>query len=112
MMAELRNEGIFTPPSTRGTLVYPSNIGGAHWGGVAVDVERRIAVVPVNRIAASVQLIAKPSITIRRAESDRTGAGYEYNGDEGHAVRHAAPPALIRPPACPARRRLSARWSR
>ena len=26
----LRNEGIFTPPSTRGTLVMPSNIGGAH----------------------------------------------------------------------------------
>src|SRR5438093_12404605 len=33
----LRNEGIFTPPSVRGTFVMPSNIGGAHWGGVAVD---------------------------------------------------------------------------
>src|SRR2546425_1951830 len=30
----LRNEGIFTPPSVRGTFVLPSNIGGAHWGGV------------------------------------------------------------------------------
>jgi quinoprotein glucose dehydrogenase len=29
----LRNEGIFTPPSVQGTLVLPSNIGGAHWGG-------------------------------------------------------------------------------
>jgi quinoprotein glucose dehydrogenase len=56
-MAALRNEGIFTPPSLGGTLVVPSNIGGAHWGGVAVDPARQIAVVPVNRLAAAVQLI-------------------------------------------------------
>jgi len=31
----LRNEGIFTPPSERGTLVVPGNIGGMHWGGAA-----------------------------------------------------------------------------
>ncbi|HWE44100.1 MAG TPA: PQQ-binding-like beta-propeller repeat protein [Gemmatimonadaceae bacterium] len=29
-IASLRNEGIFTPPSTEGTLVVPSNVGGAH----------------------------------------------------------------------------------
>jgi len=84
MMAELRNEGIHTPPSTHGTLVYPSNIGGAHWGGVAYDPVRRIAVVPVNRIAASVQLIPKPfDMDAAESESDRTGAGYEYNEMKG-----------------------------
>ncbi len=77
----LRNEGIFTPPDTAGTLVMPSNIGGAHWGGLAWDPERRIAVVPVNRIAAEVQLIPRESVDIRaaRAESERLGLGYEYN---------------------------------
>jgi len=39
----LRNEGIFTPPSGQGTLAVPSNIGGAHWGGVAVDAVRQAA---------------------------------------------------------------------
>src|SRR3989440_245378 len=29
----LRNDGIFTPPSVRGTFLMPSNIGGAHRGG-------------------------------------------------------------------------------
>jgi quinoprotein glucose dehydrogenase len=59
----LRNEGPFTPPSLKGTLVFPSNIGGAHWGGLAVDPVRQIAVIPVNTIAAV--------ITIRpRAEWD------------------------------------------
>src|SRR5204862_5226093 len=40
-IASLRNDGIFTPPSVRGTFVMPSNIGGAHWGGVAVDPVRQ-----------------------------------------------------------------------
>ncbi len=53
----LRNEGPFTPPSLQGTLSVPSNVGGAHWGGVAYDPFRHIAVVPVNRLAAFIQLI-------------------------------------------------------
>ena len=53
----LRNEGPFTPPSLQGTLAVPSNVGGAHWGGLAYDPTRHIAVVPVNRLAAFVQLI-------------------------------------------------------
>ena len=78
----LRNEGIFTPPSVRGTLAMPSNIGGAHWGGVAVDPVRQIAVVPVNRIAAVVQLIPREQFEHERAtaEDKRLGRDYEYNG--------------------------------
>jgi quinoprotein glucose dehydrogenase len=77
----LRNEGIFTPPSTRGTLVLPSNIGGAHWGGVAVDPVRQIAVVPVNRVAAVVQLIPRREYHEARAmrQDMRLKRDYEYN---------------------------------
>ena len=32
-----RNEGLFTPPSTRNTVQMPGNNGGANWGGAAVD---------------------------------------------------------------------------
>lgn len=81
MIEPLRNDGIFTPPDTSGTLVLPSNIGGAHWGGLAWDPERRIAVVPVNRVAAEVQLIRRDDVDLReaRAESERLNLGYEYN---------------------------------
>src|SRR5690606_12863574 len=81
-----------TPPSTRGSLVLPSNIGGAHWGGLAWDPVRRIAVVPVNRIAAEVQLIPRDSIDFDAAEreSDRLGLGYEYN------VMHGTPYVMRR----------------
>jgi len=77
----LRNEGIFTPPSLQGTLVLPSNIGGAHWGGVAIDPIRQLAVVPVNRIAAMVQLLPREGLDLARtkAEERRLGDDYEYN---------------------------------
>ena len=55
----LRNDGPFTPPSLEGSLVRPSNIGGAHWGGVAFDPSAQIAVVPTNTVAAIVKLIPR-----------------------------------------------------
>jgi quinoprotein glucose dehydrogenase len=85
MMAGVRNEGIFTPPSLEGTLAMPSNIGGAHWGGVATDNQSGIVVVPVNRVAAVVQLIPAKGFDLiaARQESSRLGQGYEYTLMEG-----------------------------
>jgi quinoprotein glucose dehydrogenase len=68
-----------------GTLVIPSNIGGAHWGGVAIDPNRALAIVPVNRIAAMVQLLPREDLDldeVRRAEQ-RLGDDYEYNQMRG-----------------------------
>jgi quinoprotein glucose dehydrogenase len=57
--ATLRYEGPFTPPSERGTVMLPANFGGSHWGGVAYDSARGIAVVPNNRLAAVVTLLPR-----------------------------------------------------
>jgi quinoprotein glucose dehydrogenase len=38
-MKQFRLGPIFTPPSLRGTLMRPSNTGGANWGGAAFDPE-------------------------------------------------------------------------
>jgi quinoprotein glucose dehydrogenase len=43
---EWRNEGIFTPPSLRGSISMPGHNGGANWGTVSVDpVNQRLFVV-------------------------------------------------------------------
>jgi quinoprotein glucose dehydrogenase len=65
--------------------VRPSNIGGAHWGGVAIHPERQLAVVPVNTIASMVQLITDDGFDDDSAEatSDRLNQGYEYTRMEG-----------------------------
>ena len=60
---ESRNEGIFTPPSLQGTILYPSYAGGSNWGGVAVDAERQIAVANVNQVPAIVRLIPRDDLT-------------------------------------------------
>jgi quinoprotein glucose dehydrogenase len=37
LISEARNEGIFTPPSTRGTVQMPGNHGGGQYGNGAID---------------------------------------------------------------------------
>ena len=57
--ATLRYDGPFTPPSERGSVMLPANIGGAHWGGLTYDTGRGIVIVPNNRLAAVVKLIPR-----------------------------------------------------
>ena len=58
----LRNEGIFTPPSQKGTIIWPGNIGGMNWSGVSVDERRGILVAPTNQLAFVVRLIPRDSL--------------------------------------------------
>jgi quinoprotein glucose dehydrogenase len=84
-IAGLRNEGPFTPPSERGTLVYPSSIGGAHWGGVTYDPVRQIVVAPVNRIPIEVKLIPREQFDRRTATdaAETRGPGAQYTNMRG-----------------------------
>ena len=82
-ISPLRNEGIFTPPSLEGTLVMPSNIGGAHWGGVAIDPSRQLAVIPVNRLAAMVQLIPAEQLNADSMRAASRRFGFEYTRMRG-----------------------------
>ena len=78
-VAGLRNDGIFTPPSVRGTLGMPSVIGGAHWGGVAWDAARGLAIVPVNTIAAFAQLLPMATTDLDSLRREAGRKGHEVN---------------------------------
>ncbi len=41
-LASARSEGLYTPPSEQGTLMFPFTGGGVNWGGITID--------PVNQI--------------------------------------------------------------
>jgi quinoprotein glucose dehydrogenase len=72
MFKGFRNEGVFTPPSLRGSIIVPGNIGGLHWGGAAWDPERRLLIAPVNRLPAIVRLIPNAQFEEqRRAHPER-----------------------------------------
>lgn len=52
----LRNEGRYTPPSMRGTLMWPGVWGGINWSGMAWHEERKLVLTTVIRVAMVVQL--------------------------------------------------------
>jgi quinoprotein glucose dehydrogenase len=51
------SEGIFTPPSEKGTVIYPFTGGGANWGGAAFDPSRNLLVINMSNAAHHVTLI-------------------------------------------------------
>ena len=86
LLAALKNDGPFTPPSLEGTLQQPGNIGGAHWGGVAIDEGHGLVVVPVNRVPAVVQLFVAEGFngdSVRHADADRGINNFEYTRMRG-----------------------------
>jgi quinoprotein glucose dehydrogenase len=56
LIAELRSEGIFTPPSFEGTVIFPGTAGGSNWGSVAYDPVRKLLVANTSRVANTVSL--------------------------------------------------------
>ena len=83
MTRSLRNDGVYTPPSLRGTLQRPSNVGGAAWGGLAFDPMTNTVIVPENRIAAMVQLVDSAQYRKSGVSESDSRLGYEYTRMHG-----------------------------
>ena len=75
LIASLRNEGIFTPPDTRGTLLSPGYIGGVNWGGMAFDEQRQRVIAAVNHLPMVVTLMS-------RQELEREGRSEQFPHSE------------------------------
>jgi quinoprotein glucose dehydrogenase len=54
-----RWDGMFTPPSLQGTLVFPGNVGGVNWGSAAYDPTHHVMVANTNRLIAWNKLIPR-----------------------------------------------------
>lgn len=53
------SEGVFTPPSLEGTIIFPGPLGGTNWGSVAFDHERQLLITNTNRVPFVVTLIPR-----------------------------------------------------
>ena len=58
-MKALRNEGIYTPPSLGGSLLYPGSLGGVNWGSPAYDPETGVLYVNSNHHAFRTRLVPR-----------------------------------------------------
>jgi quinoprotein glucose dehydrogenase len=90
LIASLRNEGIFTPPDPRGTLLSPGYIGGVNWGGVAFDEDRQRVIAAVNLLPMVVTLLSP-------AQFEREARSGEYPHSE-FGRQAGAPYAMRREP--------------
>jgi quinoprotein glucose dehydrogenase len=75
-IASSRSDGIFTPPSLEGTIAFPGNVGGMHWGGAALDPERGLLITPTNRLAVYLKLIPRAEFdaAVKQNRENRLGA--------------------------------------
>jgi quinoprotein glucose dehydrogenase len=89
-IASARSEGIFTPPSIKGTIIYPGNIGGSNWSGAAWDAGRQLLVTPTNHLAFLVALIPRDSLEAAR----RASRGSEISPQRGTAYAMRRDPLL------------------
>ena len=55
-IAETRNEGLYTPPSEKGTLMFPFTGGGMNWGGVAFDPVKQVVYANTSRLLHRITL--------------------------------------------------------
>lgn len=56
----LKNEGIFTPPSTQWTILYPGTVGGMNWSGGAFDPQNGLWFTPTNNNVHLIRLDPLP----------------------------------------------------
>jgi quinoprotein glucose dehydrogenase len=58
-LASARNEGLYTPPSTQGTVLFPMTGGGVNWGGAAFDPVHQVLYANTSQAIHIVKLIPR-----------------------------------------------------
>jgi quinoprotein glucose dehydrogenase len=74
----LRSDGLYTPPSLRGTIIYPFTGGGVNWGGGAFDPKDDLYIVNTMNVAHVVRLIPRAEYPAARAAAPGGEIGPEF----------------------------------
>jgi quinoprotein glucose dehydrogenase len=86
----LRYQGPFTPPSTKGSLVFPGNFGVMDWGGMAIDPIRMVAFAHPNYMAFVDRLIPQGP-TVAPEQPGQNGTQSEKSDLKGFNPNFGAP---------------------
>ncbi|MEG1155603.1 MAG: membrane-bound PQQ-dependent dehydrogenase, glucose/quinate/shikimate family, partial [Acinetobacter sp.] len=74
---KLNYDGIYTPPSENGTLVFPGNLGVFEWGGMSVNPDRQIALTNPIGLPFVSKLIPQDPNRPKTAKGAGTEAGVQ-----------------------------------
>jgi len=89
-IAGLRSEGIYTPPSLKGSLMYPGYAGGSNWGSLAFDSRRQWAIVPVIQLAMVVTLIPTADVRPQARSGDYPESEFAIQSGTPYGMRREA----------------------
>jgi quinoprotein glucose dehydrogenase len=78
-IASARNDGLYTPPSTQGTVVYPMTGGGVNWGGAAFDPVNQILYANTSRAIHIVKLLPRAAV----ADGFNPPPGHDFGRQQG-----------------------------
>ena len=73
-----RNEGLYTPPSTQGTLMFPMTGGGVNWGGAAFDPVNQVLYANTSYAVHIVKLLSRAE-----AEGFKPPPGHDFGPQRG-----------------------------
>lgn len=93
-----RNEGIFTPPSTRGTVQMPGNHGGANWGMTAGDPSNGRLYVMSGDLPAVLKLTEQmrpDQLALVERARGRGAAVYAANCQTCHGANREGQPPVV-----------------
>jgi len=83
LIKSARSEGLFTPPSIQGTIVFPGNVGGINWSGMSYDARRGLLIANTNRIATLVRLIPRDDFAKQRMAASGNRMRGEFGPQRG-----------------------------
>ncbi len=97
LLKTARNEGVYTPPSLRGSISMPGHNGGANWGSSAINPVRGTFFIVSKELPTFDRLVEPGALTGRGGRAGGGGrAGLPAGGGpEAAPARRPAPPAVI-----------------
>jgi quinoprotein glucose dehydrogenase len=95
LLKNSRNEGLYTPPSLRGTIQMPGHNGGANWGSSAINPQRGTFFIVSKELPVFTRLYAPGTAPGRRGGGGGGRAGAPAAPLGAAPARGPAPPAVI-----------------
>lgn len=84
--ARLSYEGRYTPPSLKGSLIYPGNFGTFNWGGIAVDPVRQVMFGMPTYLAFTSRLVPRDRIPPKGQDQKASEQGLNRNEGAPYGV--------------------------
>ena len=90
LIAQYRSDGIYTPPSLRGSILLPGYGGGSNWGGVAFDPASQTLFANTMNVAMVVALIPREQFDAQRQSGQFEGWEFARQSGTPYGMRRKA----------------------